>query len=93
MITRQGNRYLVDGPLTLDNTASLVAEGVPGDGERVIFDLEGVTKVDSSALSLLLEWMRRAGDGGRRVAFANMHKDLRSLAELYGVAKLIPLAD
>ncbi len=91
MIVKQGNRYLIDGPVTLDNVGALIAEGMAFDGDRVIVDLAGVTRADSSGLSLLLEWTRRFSGSGRQIAFANLSDNLRSLADLYGVADLIPL--
>ncbi len=92
MIVRQGNRYLIDGPITLDNVGALIAEGSAFDGDSVIVELAGVTSADSSALSLLLEWMRHFGSNGRQIAFANVSHNLRSLAELYGVVDLISIA-
>ncbi|HKB83774.1 MAG TPA: STAS domain-containing protein [Burkholderiales bacterium] len=92
MIVRQGNRYLIDGPITLDNVGNLIAEGAAFDGDSVIIDLAGVIAADSSALSLLLEWTRRFGSSGRQIAFANVRDNLRSLAELYGVGDLVPFA-
>ena len=90
MIVRQGNRYFIEGPVTLDNIGMLLAEGATFEGDSVIVDLARVTSADSSALSLLLEWMRRGN--GRQIAFANVSHNLRSLAELYGVVDLIPVA-
>ena len=90
MIVRQGNRYLIDGPITLDNVSTLISEGEAFDGQSVIVDLAGVTSADSSALSLLLEWRRRLGSVGRQIAFTNMGHNLCSLADLYGVVDLIP---
>ena len=92
MIVKQGNRYLIDGPVTLDNVGNLIAESAALDGDRVIVDLAGVTRADSSVLSLLLEWTRRFGGSGRKIVFANLSHDLQSLAELYGVVDLIPVA-
>ena len=91
MIVKQGDRYLIEGPVTLDDVEALIAEGGAFDGDRVIVDLVGVTRADSSALSLLLEWIRRVGGNGRQIAFVNVGHDLRSLAELYGVIGLIPM--
>ena len=90
MIVRQGNRYLIDGPVTLDNVGMLISEGAAFEGDVVIVDLAGVTGADSSALSLLLEWVRRFSGSGRQIAFVNMSPNLRSLADLYDVADLIP---
>jgi phospholipid transport system transporter-binding protein len=93
MIVRQGNRYLIDGPVTLDNVATLIAEGSAFEGDNVIVDLGGVSSADSSALSMMLEWIRRSHSGGGRITFANLSEDLQSLAELYGVVDLIPVAN
>jgi phospholipid transport system transporter-binding protein len=92
MIVRQGNRYRIDGPVTFDNVATLISEGAAFDGDSVIIDLAGVTSADSSTLSLLLEWIRRFSGSGRRIAFANISPNLGSLAELYGIVDLIPVA-
>jgi ABC-type transporter Mla MlaB component len=40
----------------------------------------------------MLEWMRTSGAERRRISFANLSDDLRSLSELYGVVDLIPIA-
>jgi len=92
MIVRHADRYLLDGPVTLDNVGALIAEGDALEGDKVIVDLAGVTRTDSSALSLLLEWTRRFGGSGRQIAFTNLSQDMQSLAALYGVADLIPIA-
>ncbi len=92
MIVRHADRYLLDGPVTLDNVGALIAEGDAFEGDKVIVDLAGVTRTDSSALSLLLEWTRRFGGSGRQIAFTKLSQDMQSLAALYGVADLIPIA-
>jgi len=92
MIVKQGNRYLIDGAITLDNIGALIAEGTGFDGDSVIVDLAAVTRADSSVLSLLLEWTRQYSGSGRTIAFSNLSKDIRSLADLYGVVDLIPVA-
>jgi len=92
MIVRRGNRYLIEGPVTLESVGALIDEGTALEGGNVVVDLAGVTNADSSALSLLLEWVRQFRRGGRQIAFANVSGNLRSLAELYGVVDLIPIA-
>ena len=90
MIVRQGNRYLIDGPITLDTVGSVLSEDSVFEGDCVIVDLERVTSADSSALALMMEWVRRRGAG--HIVFANLSRNLRSLAELYGMIRLIPLS-
>ncbi len=92
MIVKQGNRYAVEGPITLETVGGLISDDIVLDEANVIVDLAGVTKVDSSALSLLLELMRRRPAGSGSIAFANLGDSLRSLADLYGVEELIPIA-
>jgi phospholipid transport system transporter-binding protein len=92
MIVKQGDRYLIDGPVTLENVGDLIAEGAAFEGDRVVVDLAGVTRADSSVLSLLLEWTRRFSGSGRQIAFANLSHNLQSMAQLYGVVDLIPAA-
>jgi phospholipid transport system transporter-binding protein len=48
-----------------------------------------VTEVDSSALSLLLEWRRAAERSGRTIRYRNLPASLKSLAELYGITELL----
>ncbi len=90
MIACEGDRCTVQGPITVDNVESLLGEGNERfAGAQVTVDLAAVTEVDSSALSLLLEWRREAGRKGRAVRFLNLPANLKSLAELYGVTDLL----
>ena len=91
MIVRENMHYVIEGPVTLDNVADLLAEGGSFEGENLVCDLARVIMVDSSALSLLLEWRRLFKGSGRQISFINLSQSLRSLAELYGVTDLIPV--
>jgi phospholipid transport system transporter-binding protein len=90
MITCEGGRCAVVGPLTIANAAQLAEEGRRMFvAERVLVDLEGVTEVDSAAVSLLLEWRRAAASANRQIEYIHLPANLRSLAALYGVADLL----
>ena len=90
MITCSGDRCTLQGPVNMANVESLLEEGGRRiAGSQVTIDLSGVTEVDSSALSLLLEWRRRALQAGRTVRYVNVPANLRSLAELYGITELL----
>lgn len=94
MITRNGDRYYVEGPVTLAGIDALLAEGSRSfEGSEVLVDFSRSDAVDSSAVSLMLEWKRRLDGEKRRIAYTNLGDNLSSLMELYGVADLIPLAD
>jgi phospholipid transport system transporter-binding protein len=90
MIACEGGRCAVQGPITLDNVVDLLGEGNERfTGVEVTVDLAAVTEVDSSALSLLLEWRREAGRNGRTIHYLNLPANLTSLAELYGVTEFV----
>jgi phospholipid transport system transporter-binding protein len=90
MIACDGGRCTVQGPITLESALSLLAESREMfTSPKVTVDLKEVTEVDSSALSLLLEWQREAAGNGRSIRFLNLPANLRSLAELYDVTELL----
>ncbi len=91
MIRRDGDRMVVGGALTLASVAAVLREGsaVIGQGVRTV-DLAEVGELDSSALALLLAWMREAKKHNRELQFANLPQGLTTIARLYGVADLLP---
>jgi len=90
MIACNDGRCTVQGPVTVNNVVSLLAQGAERfTGKRVVVDLSGVTEVDSSALSMLLEWRREAVRNGREILYRNLPASLKSLADLYGVTELL----
>lgn len=90
MIACDDGRCALQGPININNVVSLLAEGNGlFTAPRVTVDLTAVTEVDSSAVSLLLEWQREAQRSGRAIRFINLPGNLKSLAQLYGVTELI----
>ncbi len=91
MIRRDGERLYVSGPVTLANVAGLLDEArAPlADGVSAV-DLGAVTELDSSLLAALLSWLREAKARDRALSFAHLPQDLLTLAQLYGVAQLLP---
>ncbi len=76
--------------LTLERAHQLLSLGAEAIAQGVTeVDFARVGKVDSSALSLMLAWRRRAQAAGRRLEFRNVPDSLISLARLYGVDTLL----
>jgi phospholipid transport system transporter-binding protein len=76
---------LLQGDLVLDTATHLLAAGEAAIGAgATLFDLSGVGRMDSSALSLLLALRRRAA--GKVLQFRHVPESLTSLARLYGIA-------
>ena len=92
MIRESNDRLYVNGPVTLENVMQIVEAGARYlDGTPKVFDFSEVSEIDSAAVSLMLEWSRRARASGAQVRFANPGESIRSLIDLYGVADLIQL--
>lgn len=90
MIECGDGRCAVRGPINVANVVTLLAEGKERfTAPEVKVDLAGVTEVDSTAVSLLLEWRREAARNGRRIEYLNLPGNLTSLAKLYGVIDLL----
>lgn len=93
MTRREGGRLIVDGSLTLASVAAALAEGnaAIGEGARTV-DLAQVAELDSSALALLLAWLREAKRRNLSLVFENLPQGLTTIARLYGVADLLPVS-
>lgn len=93
MIERQGGRLAVKVPLIMANARGLLEAGRSAlqPGEQV-FDFSAVDEADSSAIAVMLGWLRAAELSRSTVKFAHIPTGVRSLAELYGVTELLPLA-
>ncbi len=90
---REGERLLLSGAVTLGNVAELFEEGRRHveEGVRTV-DLGEVKQLDSALLALLLAWLREARTHGASLEFARLPEALRTIARLYGVDALIPVA-
>ena len=93
MIQRDGTTLTLSGPVTLENVARVLQEGLQQirEGARIV-DLGGVTELDSSLLAMLLAWLREARLRRSEIAFANLPQGLETIARLYGVEGLLPSA-
>jgi len=82
--------YTPEGPLTLDTVSEIRQVGEDTMTiSPICFDFSAVTQVDSSAISLLLDWKRAAQERDVELKFAHMPEHLLVLAGLYGVRDLI----
>ncbi len=90
-ITQQANQWHVSGDVLMDNANAILNQSnafeMAGDLE---VDFSAVTDVDTAALSLVMEWQRRALASNCKISFVHLPENLNSLAALYGVADFIP---
>jgi len=90
VITQEGDRLLVDGPVTIGTVTALLAQSrallAPG---VAVLDFQGVTEVDSAAVALALECLREARRRKLALSLANLPEAMQHLAELYAVSELL----
>jgi len=60
-------------------------------GDEVRVDLSAVTRVDSSALALLMGWKRHAGRNNKRLTLINVPDNLASMMQFTGADALFDI--
>jgi phospholipid transport system transporter-binding protein len=90
VITREGDRLLFEGPVTIGTVSALLVQSrlllAPG---VAVLDFKGVTEVDSAAVALALECMREARRRKLALSLANLPEAMHHLAQLYAVSELL----
>ncbi len=87
----------MSGNVTMDSVVTMLKEGllaqdVTSSTAVRLIDLAGLDKVDSSAVSMMLAWLRDAQRQERAISFINVPENLLSLARLYGVSEMLDLS-
>ncbi|MBB3231555.1 STAS domain-containing protein [Halomonas stenophila] len=86
----------VTGEVDFDGAAALAAAGRawladrPG-GTPVTFDLRGVDRVSSAAISVLLEWTRQVRARGLELEVVRLSRPLARLTQVAGLDTLLPV--
>lgn len=93
MIEVAGDRLKVRGAMVIASATELkeAGEAALSNGASVV-DLGEVAEADSSAVAVLLAWTRVAQERKQALAIVDVPESIKSLAALYGVAELLPLA-
>jgi len=90
VITQEGDRLLVQGPVTISTVSALLAEARALLVQGVaVLDFEAVTEVDSAAVALALECLREARARELALSLTNLPEAMQNLAELYAVSELL----
>ncbi len=93
MILCEDNKIKIKGPVTINNVIVLKEEVISlfVDSSHLVVDLENILEVDSSVVSMLLEWLRESNRRKCRLHFVNVPENITSLIQLYGVSEFLPL--
>jgi phospholipid transport system transporter-binding protein len=70
-------------PTLLEESNSLIMH------DNTMIDFANVTDIDTSTISLILEWKRRAKNENQSLKLVNVPANLTTLTQLYGVDELI----
>lgn len=90
MLVERDGRLFVQGAMTMAQAAALLTAGESRcSAADWIVDLAEVEQADSSALAVVLAWLRSAKASGRSLQIANPPPAFSSLSALYGVDDLL----
>jgi phospholipid transport system transporter-binding protein len=84
-------RFGVSGVLDFATVGGLLSQGLAafGGNPRVELDLQGVTRSNSAALALLLEWLDLGRSQGFELHFVNLPESLLAIARMSNVEDLL----
>ena len=89
-ITQISNRWLLSGDVVNSSAGDILkASQAFKIDENTNVDFADVEDIDTTAVSLILEWKRRAAKEYQILTFVNLPENLTSLVQLYDVAELI----
>ncbi|MFZ6719071.1 STAS domain-containing protein [Undibacterium sp. Ji49W] len=85
--------YKVTGELCHDNAPAAVTAGLSAIASgQLAFDLSDLSKIDSSAVAVMIEWQRHALQRGAQLQFEGVPGSLLSLISLYGLSEQFQVA-
>jgi len=89
-INQVDNRWKISGDIEMANANALLeASHSLVLADNTLIDFSHVTEIDTAAISLILEWQRRAIVEKKQLRFVNLPSNLISLTHLYGVADIV----
>jgi phospholipid transport system transporter-binding protein len=93
-VVHPDGRASVSGALEFGTVTELLPAGTEAieEGRASAIDLTGVTAGDSAGLALLIEWLSVAHAAGHPLRYENIPSQIRQLAALSDVEKLIGAA-
>ena len=89
-IAQIDNRWDISGDVVIGAVPALLeASKSLSFTDNATVDFAKVTDIDTSTISLIFEWKRRAKKEKQALKFINLPANLTTLTQLYGVAELI----
>lgn len=89
--------FALTGTINKDTVPELVDSGWASLASQstgsLVVGLSEVRQADSSALAMLLSWVRRARQDGKTLTFDQIPEELMALARVCSMDELLPLAE
>jgi phospholipid transport system transporter-binding protein len=91
--TKNSNEFVVRGELNFATVPRLRDKGNQLLSQQgiIVFNFEGVSRSDSSAIALLTAWTRQARRSGKKVLFTHIPSQLLDIAKLSGLNSILPI--
>ncbi|KPJ93823.1 MAG: hypothetical protein AMJ53_06475 [Gammaproteobacteria bacterium SG8_11] len=78
-------------PALLKKSSGIFFSDHNRNSDDLNIDLKAVSRSDSAGVALLIEWMRQAKKNHKTIRFDNIPEQMRELAEVSGVDKLLAM--
>lgn len=89
-IKQKDGSWYIDGDVLMDDANDILSQSTQFDlHDEQVIDFAKVQEVDTAAVSLMLEWRRRAMAENKRIVFDHLPHGLVSLTALYGVKEIL----
>lgn len=84
--------FVMRGELSFNTVPEVLASvgGKLWKADRIVLDLDGITRTDSAGLALLIEWIRSARRRHTIIVFHNIPEQMMVMAKVVGLDKLLP---
>jgi len=88
-------RISLSGDISFQNSPALLKQSRVHftSGGRLEISLADVSRVDSSAVALMLEWYRLAGGGGVDLVFTKLPQALMDLIRVFNLDSRLPIRE
>jgi phospholipid transport system transporter-binding protein len=92
-IEQHGKTWQIAGDVLMDNANVILQQSEAlSMADEFLVDFSAVSKVDTAALSLMMEWQRRAAVSSSTVRYANLPVNLSRLLTVYGLSDFVSIS-
>jgi phospholipid transport system transporter-binding protein len=89
LIKEDAGHYYLRGTVDFNTVTRLTHESILDGSEQVNIDLGGLLSADSSAVALLIQWLRQATQEDVELRFLNIPEQIKPLIALYDLESII----